>query len=133
MNKNNFRVGGHQSMRNYSKGLGMLGATAPRKQCLPDKSDRPTYKLIELVIAHTRPAQVQTGQNPAQTRGNGYTFPPLAKKLFATDTCWKMENPFWLMNTGFINHTPGQAPFCFALCVYIFVCLIVCFWHFVIS
>jgi len=51
-----------------------------------DRTDN-TYELPETVTACTRPAQVQTRQNPSTEKGSGNKVLPLTKKTSAIAIC----------------------------------------------
>lgn len=60
---------------------------------------------------HRRPARVQTRENPSAEEGNECKVLPITKTQFTIYTCLEREiSLFQLSNTGYVNHTPGQAP-----------------------
>lgn len=59
-----------------------------RKQFLPDT----TYEFTEIVTTCTNPAHVKPDRIPALRKASECKVSPLTKKVFATDTCWEMED-----------------------------------------
>lgn len=55
-----------------------------------------TRMSSQTVAAQTRPAWVQTRQNACTEKKSGHQVPPITKKLFEIDICWKGENQFSL-------------------------------------
>lgn len=65
--------------------------------------------IINKTCTSSSQKKSQHGEGEVNTR---HKIPALMKKLFATDTWWERENQFsTTSDTGYINHTPGQAPY----------------------
>lgn len=76
------------------------------KQCFQTQHSLCTYELTETVTACTRPAQVQTRQNPSMRRGSGNKLPPQSKNYLWSTPAWKKKITFLQWSaTGYIKQS----------------------------
>ena len=82
----------------------------PRKQCLPGTAGLKHIKTYrDCVSRHkacTGSCQIRSEHCGGEENKRSY----FNQKLFAVESSWQRENPFYLVQCPrYINHTPGQA------------------------